>query len=157
MMKKLVFTIALILLVPVLLYASDPTPTPGAETTKERLTNLTTAKGVVRVTFAWTSDATGEATVSTTNYFTGCIKRVVFAPDTVASPTDNYDITILDSDGTDVLLGNGSNRSGSNIEQFTPVSTTKIETLIEKTKLTIYVTNAGSHKKGKCILYIDTM
>src|SRR4051812_9489852 len=74
---------------------------------------------VNHVALAWTSDASGN--VSYDFDFRGTIFRVATKPGTPA-PTDDYDITVTDPAGIDVLKGGGANRDTANSEDFVPVA-----------------------------------
>lgn len=65
-------------------------------------------------------------------------------------PTDQYDITLLDAYGFDVLGGNGANRSSS-VEERT-YSTGEVEI---DSELTLTISAAGDNKTGRMILYFD--
>ena len=83
--------------------AGTATQTYAPVYSSEGVTNLST------LTFAWTSDATGDVTSTTSTTISNQIagKYVVMAvtsPDTTA-PTAGYDITITDVNNTDVLGG----------------------------------------------------
>ena len=71
---------------------------------------------VKKITFAWLSDDTaGTATGTTTFPYDGKLITLVTDPGT-AAPTDNYDVTVTDADGHDVLVGAGANRDTANTE-----------------------------------------
>src|SRR5262245_41986783 len=70
-----------------------------------------------KVYWAWTSSAGGAADGASSRAFNGVLERLVTVPDGVDAPTDNYDITIADEDGVDVLMGAGANRDTANTEQ----------------------------------------
>lgn len=106
------------------------------------------------LTVAWTSNASGSVT-ATINSVRGHITRIVTDPGS-AAPTDNYDITLTDSSGIDLLRGRGANRDTANSEMFVPLigdgGTTT--TLISMTpNLTLSITNAGNAKTGSFIIY----
>lgn len=110
-----------------------------------------TQPSVKKIIFAWTSDdAAGTATKTTDNVFAGKLIHFVTIPDAVAAPTDNYDITITDADGTDVLIGAGANRDTANTEQVA----SDLLGAVAGSKLTLNVAAAGNAKEGTVILYI---
>lgn len=113
---------------------------------------VTEEKNTIRkIKFAWTSAADGTATETTTNAYTGEIIRLVTIPGTAGvQPTDQYDITITDEDGVDVLAAAGANRSNANIEQVAASSLG----VVANDKLTINVSNAGNAKSGTAIIYV---
>lgn len=104
---------------------------------------------VKKIKFAWTSAADGTASGATPNVYDGQALMLVTDPDGTDAPTDNYDITITDSDGVDVLAGVGADRD-------TAVTEYVVANLgaVAKSKLTINVANAGAAKKGIAYLYI---
>jgi hypothetical protein len=106
----------------------------------------------------WTSNAAGAAG-ETVGPFIGVLLRVVFNPGT-AAPSDNYDVTLSDEDGVDVLSGLGANRDTSTTEEIIPLlngsdgtNTTPLPRAICG-NLTLAVTNAGDSKTGKITLYM---
>lgn len=105
---------------------------------------------VKKVAFTWTSSAGGAADGTTTAAYNGVIERLVTVPSGSSAPTDNYDITIVDEDGTDVLMGSGQNRDTSATEQVLASSLG----VVANDKLTLHVTNAGSATSGVVYLYV---
>lgn len=110
----------------------------------------TTHTSAKKVAFAWTSDGSGDATGTTSAAFDGKIEGLTTIPDGVAAPTDNYDITITDADGHDVLLGAGANRDTANTEHVTSASLAAVA----GSKLTLTVANAGASKQGTAIVWV---
>ena len=108
---------------------------------------------ISKITFTWLSSDGGAADGVTTFAYTGKLVRVVQIPDAAGTqPTDQYDMTILDTDSADVLAGLGANISNAAITQtVTPVT---LGCVVES-KLTLGVTNAGDAKGGKTIVYIS--
>lgn len=105
---------------------------------------------VKKITWTWTSTAGGAADLATVGVYTGKIEALVTNPDGVAAPTDNYDLTITDADGTDVLSAAGLNRDTANTEIVLSASLG----IVANDKLTLNVTNAGSATSGVVHLYI---
>jgi hypothetical protein len=103
-----------------------------------------------KLVWTWTSDASGDASEASVFKMTGKILGLATIPDGTAVPTDNYDVTILDSDGHDVLLGAGANRDIATTEY---VSETSLAAVVNS-KLTLTVAAAGASKKGTVILYV---
>ena len=96
----------------------------------------------------WTSDGSGDASGETEHEYSG--KCLLFTTDPVDGPTDNYDVTVLDDNGLDVLAGAGADRDTTNTEQ-------KVETnlgAVAGGKLTFVVANAGAAKSGVAYLYL---
>jgi len=114
---------------------------------------------VSKVTLDWTSDASGDVSGTHTVYLSGQIERVCFIPDSGGTqPTDQYDVTLEDDNGLDVLQGLGANLSNATATDVVPVVTdgnagNASPTAIDD-KLELKVANAGNAKGGKVILYI---
>ncbi len=109
--------------------------------------------GVFKVRWDWTSNAAGTVNETTVGKslksFHGKIVAMVTIPDTNA-PTDNYDISILDNDGHDVLLDGGLNRDTSNTEYVKKADLGAVN----GTRLRVKVLNAGDSNQGVIILWI---
>jgi hypothetical protein len=107
---------------------------------------------VKKIKFAWTSGTGGEggtASGTTTYAYDGKLELLTTDPGATA-PSDDYDITITDSDSIDVLAGAGANRDTANTEQVLGSSLGAVA----GSKLTINITNAGDAKVGTAYLYI---
>jgi len=109
-----------------------------------------TATSVKKIRWSWTSDGDGDATSTTTAYFSGRILAFLTDPDGTAAPSPNYDVTITDGDGDDVLLGQGANRDTANTEYVTEANLGAVSS----SKLTLTVANAGNSKKGVVALWL---
>jgi len=95
------------------------------------------------------ADATVAGQVNkTTKKYTGEIVRLITKP--TDSPTDNYDVTIKDDDGYDVLMGAGVDRDTANTEQ---VLASSLGVCVDS-QLSLIVAAAGNAKSGTVILYI---
>lgn len=112
---------------------------------------------VKKVTWAWTAGSAaapaqdGACTSATTYAYDGAILGLTTIPGTGGdAPDPNYDITITDAAGHDVLLGAGANRHTSNTEHVAQTSLAGVAS----SKLTLNVSNAGSLNTGVVILYI---
>ena len=106
---------------------------------------------VKKILFDWISDASGDADAQTTKAYNGKILAVVTDPDDTDAPTDNYDVTVTDQDGIDVLNGAGANRDTANTEQVTDESLLGV---VANDRLTVNVSNAGNANAGKVYVYI---
>ena len=109
----------------------------------------TTYTSVKLVAFAWTSTAGGAASDVTANAFDGQVLMLATNPDNTSIPSDNYSVTITDSNGNDVLAGQGATRDQTNTEYV--VSSLGA---VAGSKLTLNVSAAGDAKKGVVYLYI---
>ena len=112
---------------------------------------------VRKIKWAWTTDSVGGAIVDataagqankTTYKYTGEIYRLITDP--TDGPTDNYDVTILDDDGYDVLMGAGLNRDTTTTEQ---VLWSSLGICLDS-QLRLNIGTAGNSKSGVVILYI---
>ena len=116
------------------------------------------SKGIQRIKWSWTATDAGvvaDSLVSGLNpttewQHTGECIRLITNPDDSAAPTDNYDVTILDEDGYDVLMGAGIDRDTANTEQVLKTSLG----ICLGSKLSLRIANAGNATKGVVILYI---
>lgn len=104
---------------------------------------------VCKIRWAWTATAGGAADKITVGSYYGQVLAIVTDPDGSAAPSDNYDITITDTDTYDVLQGAGADRDTANTETATPSKTS-----VAFGTLTLNVTNAGSGGAGVATLYI---
>lgn len=111
-----------------------------------------------KIVWAWTTDSANGAIVDATAAgainktsvkYSGEVVRLITDPGATA-PTDNYDVTILDDDGYDVLMGAGADRDTANTEQ---VLGTSLGVVLDS-YLRLNIANAGNSKVGKVILYI---
>lgn len=143
-MKRLgLLLVVLAVLLPVLALAAAGTATIG-ETRR--------IGSVRKVLWTWTSGTGAEGgtvTSTTTAAFDGKVICLITDPGSTA-PTDNYDITITDVDGIDVLLGAGANRDTANNEYVADASLGAVAS----SKLTLNITNAGDAKEGVVVLYL---
>lgn len=114
--------------------------------------NRTHPVQVVKLT--WTSNSGGTATAVSHGLY-GVINRAVFVPGTAGNaPTDNYDVTVLDEYGFDILEGNAANRDTANTEEVVPTS---LHRAIAGT-VTAHIANAGDTKSGTIyLLFTDVL
>lgn len=105
------------------------------------------APGITKITWNWTSATDGTASASTSHTYTGKVRRIVTDPGATA-PTDDYDITLTDGDGYDLLDGNGVNLDTSVTE------VRAVTGVVFGSTLTLNVANAGAEKVGKLIVYV---
>jgi hypothetical protein len=108
---------------------------------------------VKKIAMAWTSSAdTGAVSGTlTTSAYNGVLERLVTVPGAAAdAPDDNYNVTVVDEDGTDVLMGGGLLRDTANTEQVLASSLG----CVANDKLELRVADAGNGKKGTVYLYL---
>lgn len=117
-------------------------------------------RGRVRtVTASWTSDGSGDA-AGTTKKINGRLLKGVTNP--TDGPTDDYDITLTDADGADLLSGC--------IDNLVDRDTTNTETVhfllsdgaagiaaypVANSAVTVTVAAAGATKSGVLVLYYE--
>jgi len=117
----------------------------GTVTTTEKVYG-----SVKKITFAWTSDGSGDADGSTTAPLDGELVGVTTVPSVAAAPTDNYDVVLNDADGHDVALGALANRDTANTEHVARASLAAVA----HSPLTLVVSNAGAAKQGTVVVYV---
>lgn len=112
--------------------------------------------------YEWTANASGvvNSSVQTAlSKISGEILKVVTIPGS-PTPTDNYDITLLDADGVDVLAGQGADRSSSTKQSVAPGvplkdgTTTSVGPMAVHSTLTLNVANAGDSAQGTVKVYV---
>lgn len=110
-----------------------------------------------KITLTWQSAADGSVSYGICTQFNatrywpdiqpaklkGYIVKVDTNPDDTDAPTDDYDITLLNSDSIDVASGNLANRDTANSEQWIPSDPPYVDS-----ELTLTIANAGDTKKG---------
>lgn len=107
-------------------------------------------------TCLWTSTAGGAVSGNNFSIRAGYLESIRFVPGST-TPTDLYDVTLVDSDGTftsgDLLSGTGADRSAtvSSVLTFDP----RIFEDGSRT-LDIVVANAGNAKTGKVVILVRT-
>lgn len=124
----------------------------GTATVTER-----TLGTVRKVAWAWTAGNAvvpaqdGACTSATTHGYDGEVIGLTTIPGTGGdTPDDNYDVTITDADGHDVLLGAGMDRDLTNTEHVARASLAGVACSV----LTLNVSGAGTSNKGTVVLYI---
>jgi len=83
--------------------------------------------------------------------YNGALERLVTVPGTGgAAPSASYDITVLDQDSTDVLMGAGLSRAAASTEQVKAASLG----VIANDTMSIVVANAGASNSGVAYVYL---
>lgn len=114
---------------------------------------------VTKHSIAWTASAGGVVSGNPTTIRSGYLLQAKFIPGTAGNqPTDLYDVTLLDSDGVDILRGFGAARSNS-VAQIVPTldgqgASQRQIGWIEGGVVTPMVVSAGNAKTGTLILYV---
>lgn len=107
-----------------------------------------------KIKWDWLSATAETVSSATTKTYSGRVVRAVLASDAGGTaPTNLYDVTILDSDGYDVLHGSGADVTSAATVQVTDA--TKLMWIRDST-LTLTIASAGAEKGGIAILYIQT-
>lgn len=134
-------------------------PTAQAVTITELSGAYSDLQPIRKIKWAWTATDAGIVAASvvagltptTTLKYTGQLARLVTIPaGTTSAPDDNYDVTILDEDGYDVLMSGGLNRDTANTEQ---VNASSLGVCLAST-LSLRIADAGDANGGTVILYI---
>lgn len=107
-------------------------------------------KLVQRLVFDWTSTAGGAADLAFS--LKGFILKMVTDP--TDGPTDNYDITLIDEDGADVLIAQGADRDTTNTETVYPAQSNGAIPVFHAGNVTFTVANAGNAKSGRAIFWV---
>lgn len=106
---------------------------------------------------SWVADDTDgsvPSTASDSDIF-GFVVRVVTNPGTTA-PTADYDVTLTDEDGCDVLGAEGSDRSASDSEQIIPKIGSSYGPCYVNSKLTLNLSNNSVNSAiGDVIIYVE--
>jgi hypothetical protein len=109
-----------------------------------------------KIVFAWTAGTVAEAGTAsgttTADFWGECVGLTTIPGTGGDAPDDNYNVTITDVHGHDVLLGAGLLRDTANTEHVTRASLA----CCAGSLLTINVTAAGSANKGTAILYLGS-
>ncbi len=116
-------------------------------------------RGITKVVVSWTCTAGGAAD-GTSRKLVGTLVKAVTDP--TDSPTDNYDITLTDDAGADILSNcdaDLTNRDVTNSEERyflikDAASTAQSLHPIVCSTVTVTIANAGSTKSGVLYLYV---
>ncbi len=105
------------------------------------------------IKWEWTS-GTGQtvlADCTTESFYTGELLFMTTIPGSGGdAPSDNYDLTILDRNGIDVLSDSGMNRDTSSTESVLAASMG----VVANSQLELNIAAAGSSNTGVCLLWI---
>ena len=97
----------------------------------------------------WLSDASGDVDVDAIPMIQGEIQSVHYFPDAGGTqPSDNYDLTMADSFGVDILTGTGANLSQTTDTYAVPALSTYFKVVIEAGSYDLVIANAGNAKGG---------
>ena len=108
---------------------------------------------VWRCTVTWLSDGSGNANTNPLDFPYGRVIRFDTDPDGGAvAPDDNYDATLLDTSGVDVLQGQGANRDTANVES---VLFSVPMWHDGRRKLDLNISGAGAANSGVLVVWIQ--
>lgn len=109
-----------------------------------------TQSWIKKVKFVIKSATGGTATGTTSESYTGEVKRLVVVPGTTTSqPTNAFDIQINDEDGYDILAGQGADKSNA-------ATTTIVASMgcVANDRLSLSASNMGDVKQATVIVYL---
>lgn len=150
-MKKILVSILLLLS---LILSSSLAHAVGSCTATKRVISENGITWFVLVEFNWTSssDTGAVSSACTAEGISGRLEDVIFIPNSGGTaPTDQYDITVTNNYGLDVLNGVGANKpqSQSNIaNNANPSNSTGGFIHLYNASLSLNVSNAGNSKGG---------
>jgi len=104
--------------------------------------------GFIKRSLAWVSDAAGVVSANPITVADGTIRQARIVPG-ATTPTDLYDVTLIDDSGIDLLGGLGNNQLAASgaIYPFDP------PLIVEAGTLTLTIANAGNTKNGRVDLF----
>ena len=112
-------------------------------------TTVTKIISLVKYKMDWLSDASGDVNVDAIPMIQGEIQSVHYFPDAGGTqPSDNYDLTMADSYGVDILTGTGANLSQTTDTYAVPALSTYFKVVIEAGSYDLVIANAGNAKGG---------
>ncbi len=104
------------------------------------------------IRLAWTSTSGGDVSAHSFTPKRGRLVQVKFVPGASSvQPSADYDVTLVDSDGADLLQGEGadlSNSAASFVTFATPVQ-------LPGGAIDLVVANAGNAKQGTVVLWVE--
>ena len=108
-------------------------------------TTVSKKNSLVKYKMDWLSDASGDVDVDAIPM----IQAVHYFPDAGGTqPSDNYDLTMADSYGVDILTGTGANLSQTTDTYAVPALSTYFKVTIEAGSYDLVIANAGNAKGG---------
>lgn len=108
---------------------------------------------LAQITLAWQSSAGGAVSGSPFTLQRRSIRQVKFVPASGGTqPSDQYDITLVDTSGVDVLFGAGANLSNATpaMSRLSPAPLVDADDVVD-----LVVGNAGSAKAGTVVLWVE--
>jgi hypothetical protein len=112
-------------------------------------TTVSKENSLVKYKMDWLSDASGDVDTDAIAMVQGEIQSVHYFPDAGGTqPSDNYDLTMADSYGVDILTGTGANLSQTTDTYAVPALSTYFKVVIEAGNYDLVIANAGNAKGG---------
>lgn len=119
-------------------------------------------RGIRVYRFAWTADGSGDVEYIMGAELDGVLELLRTVPGAdAAQPDDNYDVTLENEDGVDVLQGAGANRDETNAEEVVPLlahQTLGVTDAWLKVPVaglhTLKVAHAGALNKGTVVVLV---
>ena len=106
----------------------------------------------------WLSDASGDVDTDAIAMVQGEIQSVHYFPDAGGTqPSDNYDLTMADSYGVDILTGTGANLSQTTDTYAVPALSTYFKVFIQAGSYDLVIANAGNAKGGIVEVIVQEM
>jgi hypothetical protein len=115
------------------------------------ITEIKEHRGLSKIVYEFTTSSDGSCTGETLGDYSGLIYYVISDPGSTA-PTAAWDFQLQDEDDYDVLNGAGADRSATSTE-YLQASSNGLGVVMQN-KLTLEVTNGGSGKNGKVVVYV---
>lgn len=108
------------------------------------------------ITLSWVNGSGGDFTDFTTPMIDGMVYMVLTDPDGSTVPTDNYDVTLKNSNGIDIMGGKLTDRDETNTEVERPyiLSETSFTPFPVDGALTLAIADAGNSKVGVIKIYV---
>lgn len=130
-----------------------------ATTIQQNHESQTNRAALTRYVISWTSDGSQAYAETIAIQSPGELIAVTFDPGTPA-PTANYDVVLTDSEGVDVLAGQGANLSDTVSTMVCPGipvkdgTTTSVGPRPVYGNLSLAISNAGASKAGTIVLWV---
>ena len=112
-------------------------------------------RNLIKVVFDWLTDSSGDATFTTTEFYTGEVLAYIEIPDGGGTaPTTAYDVVVNNDDTEDILNGLGADVVTADGVQETGDSNGNPLLPLVRSKLNLIIDNAGNAKGGKTMVFI---
>lgn len=120
------------------------------------VTTTNVGNGITKYSVAWTSDASGNVSVSSFGIRRGHIIQVKFVPTNGGvQPSASYNVTLPDADGVDLLAGKGATLSNTAATIAVPVVSSLSPAFTEDNAAIVpTVTGAGNVTNGRIDIFL---